>query len=264
MANERYAEYYEEMPTVWPQGLFEESSVQKCKLGQERKLSDGRVFVYVKNGATAMVAGQVYQSQVCDVANTANLAITANANIGEREITVTLGNSTAANTANAYADGYIYISTGAGNGTTYKIKSHAAIAANANGTFKLYDKIRSANIAAATSKASLFPDKFNGVIVHPSPPTSGLVGVATFAVTANYYAWLQKKGPCAVENDAGSGAALTPGAEVYASPAANGCITGQVSNANFIVGMTTAMYPVGRCLANNANDHWALVDLDIP
>lgn len=262
MADERYAEYTADPPQSWSQGLFEESATQKAPLGVVRKLSDGREFIYVKNGATAMVAGQIYQSQVCDVANAANLAV-ANANIGDRSLTVTMGDTAAANTANAFTEGYLYVSTGASNGMTYKIKNHSLAVANANCTVTLYDKIRNANIAASTSKVSLFPAKCRGVIVHPSPPTSTLVGVATFPVQANYYAWLQKKGPVAIENEAGSGAALTPGKQAFASPASNGCITGQVSTANGIDLQATAAYPVGRVIANNANDHWALIDLDL-
>ena len=255
--------FEKEMPTMFTQNLYEESNVALAPLGAVRTLSDGREFVYchVSNAAN-LAAGALAQSPVCDVANLGNLAITANANIGAKEVSITLGDTTAANTANALAGGILHINTGAGNGCAYRIESHAAIAANANGNIALSDKLR-ANIAAATSKASLYPDPYKNVIVHPSPPTGKLVGVATFPVTKNYYAWLQRKGPCALENEAGSGAALAPGEEAYASPASDGCITGQVSNANAIVAMTTFKFPVGKVMANNANDHWALVDLNL-
>lgn len=265
MANERYAEFVEETPKSFVQGLFEESSTQKHKLGSIRRLTDGREFIYAQMGATTGVAGKLYQSVVVDLANVANCTV-ANANVGDRVVSVTpvtvVSGDAAANT---FAEGFLYINTGStsGEGRTYKIKSHGALTANTAANFTLYDKLRDANITAAASKASLVRHPCKAVIVHPSPPTSGLVGVCMFTVTANYYAWLQKSGPCAVENEAGSGAALTPGKEVFASPAADGCITGQVATANGIDLQATAGYPVGKCIANNANDHWALVDLNL-
>jgi hypothetical protein len=258
MADERYAEYQEENPKSWIQGLFEESSTQKHRLGSIRRLDDGREFIYCKMGAVAGVAGRLYQGVVADIANHANLAV-ANANIGDRQANVTMGDTTAANTANAFAEGYLHVNTGASNGMAYKIKSHPAIAANAAGIFTLYDKIRSANFAAATTKVSLTKHPCKAVIVHPSPPTSALVGVCTFPVTANYFAWLQKKGPCPVEIEV----AVAAGADVFASNAADGTVTCAVAAANAIDMLTTGAFRVGRCLANNANDHWALIDLNL-
>jgi hypothetical protein len=258
MANERYAEYYAEDPKSFVQGLYEESSTQKQKLGTKRRIGD-REFIYCKMGATAGVAGQVYQAIVYDVANIGNLAV-ANANIGERVVAVTPVTPVAGqNEANAFAEGYLWISTGASNGQTYKIKNHGAFTANTAANITLYDKVRGANIAAATSKASLMKHPCKYVIVHPSPPTSGLVGVCTFPVTANYYAWLQCKGPCAVETEV----AVTAGKDVFASDAANGTVTIPVENANYITATAPAKARVGRCIANSANDHWSLIDLDL-
>jgi len=249
MANERYAEFIEETPKSYLQGLFEESSTQKHKLGTERKLSDGRVFVYAKMGATNAVAGQVYQSVVVD-ANVANVAV-ANANVSDRTITVTpVTVLTADAVANAFAEGFAHITTGGANGMAYKIKSHGALTANTAANFVLYDKLRSANLA--TSKVTLTRHPVKDVIVHLSPPTSGLVGVPTFVVTANYYAWLQKKGPCPCEVDgtvvAGDKAICSANANGTISPAANGLET---------------EITVGKVIYAAANDLWALVDLDL-
>ncbi len=254
--------FMQDPPTIYAQNLFEESATQKMPLSTVRRLSDGREYVYCKAGTSNIAAGHLTQGPVGDLANIANLAVTANANIGDKTVSITMGNSALANTANAFAGGMLHVNTGAGNGCAYRIDSHAAIAANANGNITLSDKLR-ANLAAATSKITLSKAPENGVVIHDSPPTNKLVGVATFPITANYYFWAQRKGLCAVENEAGSGAALIAGRMAYASPSVSGTITGQVSTANGIDLQTTAQYPVGRVIANNANDHWALIDLDL-
>jgi len=249
MANERYAEYIEETPKSFVQGLFEESSTAKHPLGTTRRLSDGREFIYCKMGAANAVAGSVYQGRVPVIANEANMAVTVAGTIGDRSIAFTMGDSTLANTANALAEGFVWVSTGAGNGHCYKVKNHAAIAANAGGTLYLYDKLR-ANIATATSKISIVPNPCSGVIQAVANVTAVPVGVATFIVTTAYYAWLQKTGPCAVETDgtvvAGDTVICSAAAAGTVQPAANG---------------TEMYFQVGKCIANNANDHWSLIDL---
>jgi len=252
MADERYAEFIEETPKAWVQGLYEESSTQKHRLGTIRKLSDGREFIYCKKGATNAVTGQIQQAVAADVANIANLAITANVAANARAVVVTLGDSNLANEANAFAEGYLWVNTGNGAGDTYKIRHHAAIAANANGTFNLYDKIRS-NMIAADTKVSILKHPCKDIVVHDSPPTGAIVGVATFEVTANYYAWFQKRGPCAVEVEG----TVVNGDIVICSETVDGTC-GPGAN-----GASEEEYPVGVCMANNANDHWALVDLKL-
>ena len=262
MANERYSEFIEETPKSYVQGLFEESTTQKHRLGTVRQLIDGREYIYVKNGATNLVAGQLIQNPAVDAANVANLAVSA-ANAGTRVVSVTPITPVAGdNEANAFAEGYLHINTGPGNGMAYKIKSHGAFTANTAANITLYDKLRGANLTTA-SKATLSKPPGKNVIVHTSPPTATLVGVATFPVTANYYAWLQKKGPAPVEMALDSANVLIAGAEAYASAAVNGCVTGQIITANFIDAAATQLYPVGKVQYIAANDHWALIDLKL-
>jgi len=259
MANERYAEFTEETPKSFVQGLFEESATKKQALGTIRRLSDGREFVYAKMGATVAVAGKLYQSVVMDAANVANVTV-ANANVGDRALTITpVTVLTADAVANAFADGYVHVCAGAANGMAYKIKSHPALTANTANAFQLFDKLRNANVATATSKVTLTRHPCKDVIIHPSPPTGALAGVATFPVTANYYAWLQKKGPCPVEADG----TLVAGEYAYASNAADGCVAPAPANAANIITNPELKYPVGRVIGADANDMWALIDLNL-
>lgn len=252
MANERYSEFIEETPKSFIQGLFEESSTQKHPLGTIRRLSDGREFIYAKMGATTGVAGTLYQTPAVDAANVANVGVAA-ANVGDRQITVTPVTIVSGDlTANTFAEGFVHINTGPANGMAYKIKSHPTLAANTANVFTLYDKLRSANLTTS-SKVSLTRHPCKAVIASTgSNSTGSLVGVATFPVTANYFCWLQRRGPCAVEVDG----TVTAGNAVF--PAANDGTVGPGAN-----GATEAFYPVGICMSPNANDHWALVDLKL-
>lgn len=252
LAFDKRGDWIEENPQLYLQGLFEESSTQKHPLGTIRRLSDGREYIYVKNGAANTVAGAIYQAEAGDMANIGNLAITANANVGDKEVSITVGTTTLANTANAFAEGWLHISTGAGNGHAYKIKSHAAIASAGTGNMVLYDKLR-ANIAAATSKATITKHQCKSVVIHPSPPTAAIIGAAPAIYTANYYCWLQKRGPAAVEVEG----TVVNGDIVICSETVDGTV-GPGAN-----GASEEEYPVGVCMCNNANDHWALIDLKL-
>jgi len=247
MADERYAEFYEESPKLYLQSLFEESSTQKHRLGTVRKLSDGREFVYVKVGAANLAVAKAVQGEAME-ANHANIAVAATANIGARTVTVTLSNASVA--ANAYAEGTLHIQSNTAAGYYYKIKSHPAANANANLTLTLYDKIRGANIAN-TCYATLVKSPYKDVIVTPAAATQKIVGVPVIAMTANYYGWVQKKGPCAVLV-AGT---LVAGDMAY--EAANGAVGPPAANT-----VPTTQY-VGRVLQLGANAAYGLVDLDL-
>lgn len=249
MSDERWGEFQEETPKAWAQALYTESSTQKARLGSIRRLNDGREFVYVQQAAN-IGSGLLCQAAVADVANLGNLAVTANANVGDRQISFTLGASNLANVQNEFAEGWIHDSTINGSDwTAYKVKGHAAIAANANGTFDLFDKIR-ANLTTS-SKVTITKNKCKKVIVAPTTLTGAIIGVTVMPMTANYYGWIQKKGECAVAingtaND-GDGLVAEGGVAGYAGP----------STANDLSML------IGTCMVNNADNGAALVDLDI-
>jgi hypothetical protein len=234
---------------MWAQALYTESSTQKARLGAKRRLNDGREFVYVQQAAN-IGSGLICQAANADVANQGNLAVTANANVGERLLAVTLGATSAANTLNEFAEGWLHENTVNGsNWTAYKIKQHAAIAANANGTFQLYDKIR-ANLTTS-SKITVTLNKHKKVIAAPTGLVGTIVGVTVMPMTANYYGWIQTKGECAVAVNGscnqGDGVVPEGGVAGYGGPST-------------VNDLTPA---IGYCMVNNADNGAALVDLNI-
>jgi len=166
-------------------------------LGAKVVTENGRIFRYVKAGATALVTGDLYAAP-STVANHTNLTPTAANVIGSTSVTVTLG-ATAA-TANQYAGGLLVIATGTGAGYAYEIDSHPAAALSTTLTLTLKDPIRVAT-TTATSKIDLIANPFNGVIIAATTATAHPVGVAVSVIPANYYGWVQSGGLCPILDD---------------------------------------------------------------
>lgn len=202
---------------VIQQGLFEDSSTAKHKLGTRMQLADGRVFFYSKNGATAGVAGTLMESLSAE-ANHENVAFESAAAIGATSVTLVDGGTAA--TANQYAEGYLWVNDGTGEGHYYKVRSNVATSGSASDslTLTLYDPIRVAVVASGTSEGSVMFNPYYGLIVATTEAKSP-AGVVNFVVTANYYFWLQTYGPCVIL----SGAAGTIGQMAIPS-ATNGSV----------------------------------------
>jgi hypothetical protein len=246
------AAFFEQTPTSFLQGLFEESSTQKQRIGMIRRLADGREFVYGKCGTSNIAVGLLCVGTATDVANHGNLAA-AVANIGDQSITITLGNLLA--TANMYAEGFLYINANTGEGYSYKIKSHPAASANANIVVTLYDPIRLATASGANATLSRHPAGL--VVVSPSPPVSPVVGVTVIPVTANYFAWFQKKGPCPVLTEG----TVVVSQEVFpAGGSNNGAVIPSSGNAIDMI----KLKKIGNVLVVNADTEYSFIDLCIP
>lgn len=164
-------------------------------LGSELVLPDGRKFRFVKAGATATVAGSLYQAEVPG-ANFDELAVAAAA-VGASTVTVT--NGATAITANMFKGGFLNVEDDAGEGRAYRIKSHPAAAGSATCVITLEAEIQEALTTSSTVGLTKHP--CSAVIIHPSPPTAKLVGVAVSDIPAANWGWVQFYGPCSVLTD---------------------------------------------------------------
>ena len=173
-------------PLVTGQDLNTNSSTQQMALGAYAETADGRGFRYCYIGATATVAGRIYQAPAEDTSNFQNLTA-AVSSVGATTVTTT---TTVTLTADQLAGGTLVVASATlGSGRMYKIKSHPAATA-AVVTFTLEDPIAVAT--TGTVKIDCHPNPYNGVVITPAgSATSSPVGVATNAITANYYGWLQ-------------------------------------------------------------------------
>jgi hypothetical protein len=187
---------------VIQQGIFEESSTAKHKVGTRMQLADGRVFYYAQAGE-ALAAGKLAFSKPQHVARTAMVTTTASAAIGAKTITgLTVGAE--AFGANDYAEGFLYTQKVTGLGYTYKIKSNTSgTSGGTNLDVVLYDPIQVA--IDSTTEIGFVYNPFHKVLSGTATVTSGPAGVCLRGVvTTQYYCWLQTWGVCAMSQDAGT------------------------------------------------------------
>ena len=165
---------------------------QKYALGTILDFDDGRRFRYAEAGATALVAARMNQGEAA-TANWLNQALTAAGIVGDQTITISSALSTAL-AANDLDDGWIWVNDAAGEGNVYKIKSHTT---GTTPVITLADPggLRVA-LTATTSEVSMIKNLWKDVIIVPAGAgTQRPVGVSLVAWTANYFGWLQTRGP---------------------------------------------------------------------
>ena len=180
-------------PQVVAQGIFSESSVQLHALGELAHSNDGRAYRYTKVGATALVAGKLYQGAAEDTSNQENLTVATNS-IGDTSVVTT---TTVTLAANLMAGGLLTVTAATlGAGFTYKIKGNTA-ATGAVTTFTLEDPIVVATTGTVTVDVKKNP--YDQVVITPAgSATTCCVGVAVHNVTNAYFGWLQTHGPASV------------------------------------------------------------------
>ena len=174
-----------------------ETSSQKQKLGTRAVTPDGRVFYYAEASGTAITtAGQAVNGIAAVAAHDMDLAgVATSAN----SLTFTTSTSLTV-TKNQYKDGYAYVNDGAGDGEVYRIKSNTAVA-SATGlelTVDEPDGIRTAMTTGTRFGLMYSPYKDIHIVDGNGTQTTGVVGITTIAVTADYFCWVQTAGPAAV------------------------------------------------------------------
>ena len=182
--------------TIW--GDFGDEKVtgttQIHAYGTRMVLPDGRVYYYGQTDG-AQTAGAICQSAVGIANHDMDLATTT-ASAGDKSVTVTLGGTLA--TENQYADGYLYVNDGTGEGHIYKIRQHDAIGSGGSGAINLYDGDGIATGFAAATIVGLAKNPYKDFIVYPTTSTGHAVGVAATDFDDDDFGWLQTWGPAAV------------------------------------------------------------------
>lgn len=186
---------------VTAQDLWTESSVQQHALGQLGVDKFGNRYRYVKNGAVALVTGNLLQEPAEDT-QFVSMAVPSAVAIGSDEITVTNGTTTV--TANMFKEGSLVISSGTGTGQRFNIVSHTTGVSGASITYKVDRPVKIA-LVAASSTVTVRKNPYNGVIAYPATTQTGAaVGVALYAMTIAYYGWIQSGGDAACLFDTGT------------------------------------------------------------
>lgn len=235
------------MTTSYTEEIYKTYATAKQRLGTKLETPDGRVFRFSRAGAVALAPGKLHQAAL-PIANHLNCAVQAAAAIGATSVVVTFGATAGA--LNLYKDGYLAVNDATGEGHYYRVKSHAAIAGSDNVRIYLYEDSPLKIALTTSSEVTLVHNKYQDVLIHASPPTATLVGVALCDVTIAYYCWLQTRGPCNV---------LTQGTLVigdFCVPSAT--VDGAV--------MPSAAFEtdgplVGRVMRVNADTEYSMIDL---
>ena len=189
--------YSESVPTIYVQGLMEESATQKQRLGTIRELDDGRKFRYAGFTAAAVAAGVCVSKAAAPVASTTAAADALLAVVDASEVSVTV----AGVTAGQFKDGFAIVTTGTGIGEVYKIRNNGATDGIATGRIRLqlYDKIKTAWLAADTV-VHLWANAYSALLINPAVADENattqecVMGVTIRPMTASYFGWIQTHG----------------------------------------------------------------------
>lgn len=166
------------------QSIYEPNTTQQAPLGTRLKLAD-RTFYYAQASAS-VGAGTVLCAAAPVASHQSGLMAIAATSAGAKVIS---GTSSAAVTANFYAEGYFGEALGAGAGEMYRVKINAAGSTGFGIT--LYDGLNT----TITSGVGfwLTPNIYKNAYVG-SQGLDLAVGVAPVAVTSGAYFWLQTWG----------------------------------------------------------------------
>ena len=171
--------------------------------GTRMMIGGDRVFKYGGiSSAAAVGAGKIVQAAVPHAGHDMDLVIPTAVAVGDKSITVT---TTATDVIkDFYADGYVYINDGAGEGHTYKILGNAALdySDSAALTLNFYDGDTCAEAIDTSALAGVFQNPYSNQVVSTAGAhnarTGVITGVCATEMTASYYGWFQTWGPAAV------------------------------------------------------------------
>lgn len=195
------------------QGILEVSTVQKYEIGARQAIEEMNMvfrYAYTDPNRQLRAAYPVYGNLLM----TETGVIAADAAVGATTITCTAVADVA---ANQFQNGKMVVSTGAGYGTQYRIRSNTAATAGNTFTVTLKDPLVVALTVAGADTVTLYRNPYAEVhcmrqeIIDGAAPNYhhvGWVGVPNRFVPAGNYCWLQTWGPCFVVQSHDWGAGL--------------------------------------------------------
>ena len=174
-----------------------ETSDQRHKLGTRATTPDGRVFYYAEANGTGIARGGNVVNGIAAVAAHDMDLVAAAASASATSFTTTTSLTV---TKDQYKDAYVYFNDGPAEGEIYRIKSNTAVSSAAGLSITIDEPD---GLVTALTTSSLFgvmysPYKDIHIVDGNGTPTTGVVGVTTAPVTADYFCWVQTAGPAAV------------------------------------------------------------------
>ena len=184
--------------------VFHETATKKFPLGAISEARDGRLWRYIENGAAICYKAAMCQSSV-PVANWTQQVQTDGASfaaVGDKIVNVNMDTTAS---VHDFIDGWLVLQDAdpaAGLGDMYLIKDNLVGVAGTSGydvSIKIADSggIRTAFVAA--SELTVIKSKYKDVVIVPAAAaTAPAVGVPLIDISANYFGWVQSRGPCPV------------------------------------------------------------------
>jgi hypothetical protein len=238
------------------EGLYTPTVDQKYRLGQELWTQHGslrRKWRYVKAGATQLEAALMCTSEAPAgglLEEVAGVGYTSSIGDKNLSMTVTTGNGI---TDGELQDGLLVVNKVTGIGYMYPISDNRWITSDTILNLDLYEPIRIAT--DATTEFSILKCPYMDVIVAATTITAAPIGVPQTVIAANYYGWVQVKGPCAMLVDAGDTIVI---GEPAGKPGTNGTAGGVGLVAN---DGTDVVY--GRVMYAATGAETAIIDLQL-
>jgi hypothetical protein len=258
-----------------PLDLFQSSTDASLAtlVGTKYASDDGREFVLVQNGGTAIISGVGVQAPV-PITNTTGLSPATTgttgysasfpiaAAIGGKVIQIASGAT--AILANQFQGGYLNVVESTGLGQTLKIQSNTAAATTSAVVFTLEDAFTVATSTGTRYTLTLNPygSKFgtdfstNGVIISPATTLTGMIvgftlyPLAASTATVAQYGFIQTKGPLAVLGSS----TVALGLQVGLPSGTAGAVVTQTD---------AATTPVGTAIVATASTKYNMVNLKL-
>lgn len=247
-------------------------------VGSKWTTGDGREFVLVQNGDTALTAGHIVQCPAVVSANFVGLSPATSsttgyssaypiaASIGGYQIQIATGAT--AVLKNQFQGGYLNLVTGTGAGQTMKIASHPAASTTSALVLTLEDPFTTATSTDTRYTLTLNPYGSangtylysHGVIVSPASTLTGVpVGACVYPIPATSatvlsYGFLQTRGLAGIY----AGATIAIGLDVMVPDDTAGQVLVSTYGTNIATGIT-----VGSTAVAGADGVANLVDLKI-
>lgn len=199
-----------------PQSIYQVSTVRHHDIGEIRYLRGGRAFAYARNTGAAIDPGKALSAEVPGAPGDITDMAVGTIALGATSLTgVTLNGSTESLFAGEYAGGFIVVNDDTGEGYSYLVEGHEAIAASGSGTIRIFDEVRSAIGASATVTLQKTP--WHDTLIKPAGAANVPAGVAQVTIAASAYSttspayyWVQTWGPTVGWADASSIAVGSP------------------------------------------------------
>ncbi len=251
--------------------IYKQTSDKRMPLGTRGYTKDGRVFRYARSGATAITIGSLCQGIVIDANLDMDIIMADSTDWGvptTSDTKIYLSTDQSITTANTYADGYLFVTDGTGEGQMVQIKSNEGTTSAAGPeTAPRLDLFEDGTLQTAldtSSEVGLARNIYDAVIsAIDAAPTAIPVGVAPVTTSGNYYFWIQTWGPCPVIT---ADTLIVGEVVIYSCATGEGAIAGR-GVAGIDSGATdaevTSAVRVGECMSVGTTGEYSLIYLKL-